>query len=536
MSSCNPPIQFFPHLVIIATCIKLLTMQTYKSTDLDVHRNWLSITYSRPISQWYAESTSQWTLDYPPLFAYFQYLMSLAAVRFDPELVRISAERIRSSNVIYFQCVTVILSDFVYYYAVYRWIRFMSRESACSTPFRHKCSLYWIRSLRKDVDDETRDWFDPRLLLSVLFIFSPGLLIVDHIHFQYNGFLSGIFLLSILFIMQGDFLMGSIMFAILLHLKHIYLYVAPAFFVYILRKHCLDMHMNIRIRNLVKVAACVIIVSLVSIGPFVHQLAQLKTRLFPFKRGLTHAYWAPNVWAVYNAADWIMAKILFRKSETPAYMTGVVQEFDHLLLPSISPLVTLLVTIVALVPVLVVLWQRCHFTANPNILFLRSVVLCSLSAFLFSWHVHEKAILMPILPLTLLAILSHEDARIWIIASVAGTVALFPLLITTAETPVKIFLTLAYFAYAVPAFAFHDKILGSPILSNTSSYSSILSKKERLYLLAFVLLQAFVSLLLPLSGIQSRLPFLPLAITSLYSAIGIIVCYVRFYRAILFVK
>jgi len=71
-------------------------------------------------------------------------------------------------------------------------------------------------------------------------LLSPCLLILDHVHFQYNGMLLGVLLASVATAMNGQHLLAAFLFTCLLWLKHVYLVIAPLFFVYLLRHYCFE--------------------------------------------------------------------------------------------------------------------------------------------------------------------------------------------------------------------------------------------------------------------------------------------------------
>jgi len=136
---------------------------------------------------------------------------------------------------------------------------------------------------------------------------SPGLLIIDHIHFQYNGCMYGLLILSIVLAQEQSLLLSGLLFAALLCMKHIYLYLAPAYFTYLLRAYCLSPKsvFHIQFGNCIKLGSGLLAIFAAAFGPFAYwqQMPQVLSRLFPFSRGLCHAYWAPNVWAMYSFVD-----------------------------------------------------------------------------------------------------------------------------------------------------------------------------------------------------------------------------------------
>ena len=457
--------------LIFVTCVKILCIPSYRSTDFDVHRNWLAITRHLPLREWYFDDvngTTVHTLDYPPTFAYFEYILSnnpvtnwlLSSQILDERCLALLSDENNQPTV---QCVafhraTVIVSDV----------------------------LLWIgASIACDAD---------AFLLVVL---NPGLLWLDHIHFQYNGAMLGILLASLGLLVQGRTRRGwsyhihhlgaAVLYALLVTMKHLYLPLAPIYFVYLLSNYCFqDTQFSFRnFSNVATVTATTLILPFIPFlvqGDPLNQMSQIATRLFPFGRGLVHDYWAGNIWALYTLAGKITTKVV------------------GMTLPEISPALCAVCLLMGLLPGVFGAWN-----ATPRT-FLHCIVFGSLSSFMLAYHVHEKAIMTTIIPLTML-IQQRQERHLYLCVTALGLVGLFPLLFRPTELPLKLCTFTGYMA-----FAYHR--LYEPTLS-------VLDLVGIFMLAGVVLFLEFVHPIL----VYPRMEFLPLLLVSVTCAVGLVYCW-----------
>lgn len=277
----------------------------------------------------------------------------------------------------------------------------------------------------------------------VAFLMQPATIVIDHGHFQYNTVMLGFVIAALSSIYAGRLMWSCIFFVAALGYKQMSLYYSPIFFAYLLGT-CLTP--RLRAGRLLGIAAITTLslaalfiplilgsltdankdifppnttnnttpallniipfeVDLKSIShqPFI-QLAQSIHRIFPFSRGLFEDKVA-NFWCALNT----IYKIRNLSSLIP--------------LPRLSLYLTLVTTLPSFLLV----------CAIPHRSLLPYALACSAwSFFLFSFQVHEKSVLLPLLPMTLLLGardgLSRET-RAWVgWANMVGTWTLYPLL------------------------------------------------------------------------------------------------------------
>ena len=250
-------------------------------------------------------------------------------------------------------------------------------------------------------------------------LLQPALILIDSGHFQYNSVMLGFTVLALNLFFLGHDLLGAICFVLSLGFKQMALYYSPPIFAYLLGK-CLLLG---PIRGYVGRQSVKIVlnffrttlftqlgaVTLVTIAllflPWLYPPSALLDpiiRIFPFARGLFEDKVA-NFWCASNVIiKWrsFLPPPALPKLATAATAAGF--------LPSIVALIN---------PGLKAFRSGAYLEAHrtPTLSLLPYALFqTSMSFFLFSFQVHEKSILLPLLPLTLLAAASSPGrSDVW---------------------------------------------------------------------------------------------------------------------------
>lgn len=542
-------------ILLTVTCVKILLYPTLYSTDFHVHRNWLAVTNSLPASQWYTDATNEWTLDYPPLFAYAQYAMTFVARWFDPRMLESTSQHYESEMTKLFMRTSVILCDSLLYYALQHWSQTQWSEDEqwsqlTASQQQQQQQSASPRSSQSSAKQQQRlvetqnSAAQRRLVIFALLFAHPALLLLDHMHFQYNGALLALLVLCLSQMRREQYRRAALTFAVLLHAKHIFLYLAPCMGLYLLRVHCfretivvvspkssnisdspnkprIALHSTTRKRlhfmpqRFIALGLIVVAVSIVSFAPFVHQLPAIASRLFPWLRGLSHAYWASNCWSLYNATDLVLTFVCKRMqwldaSKIQPLTGGLVHDIRHTVLPAISSRTTLVLTALSMSPALWRLWRCASYSVFHSCL-----VYCALCAFMLGWHVHEKALMLALVPCAMCALDSSRQSRLFLLLSTVSTFVLFPLFQDPESHCVKVILLLTYHLAAWIALQacqrqIHDE--------RRIVFTPLLRASELLYAIGLLCVYLLWAHVLP--AVLPHFQFLPLLLVSCYCALG----------------
>ncbi|RGP80987.1 alpha-1,3-glucosyltransferase [Fusarium longipes] len=387
--------------------------------DYEAQRHWMEVTTQLPISQWYFHDLQWWGLDYPPLTAYHSWVLGKLGSYIDPSWFALFTSRgNQDPDLKIFMRATVIVSEYLIYMpAAIVFVRRYSRLQGVT------------------------NWTSWLALVAILM--QPATILIDHVHFQYNTVMLGFVMASMSSMLAERYKWAAVFFVGALGFKQMALYYAFSVFSYLLGR-CVfprvDLSRLFGIAIVTAVSFAILILPLI-LGtfydktqgidahgeskdspslpllpqlvdildtnafywPYVEQMVQLVHRVFPFARGLFEDKVA-NFWCAANVV------VKLRQWPTPLLQK-----------------VALGATLASIVPPNVILFLRPRKTTLPL-----AFAATAWGFFLFSYQVHEKSVLLPLMPMTLLLAGKHglnKDTRAWVgFANLLGVWTMFPLL------------------------------------------------------------------------------------------------------------
>lgn len=349
--------------------------------DYEAQRHWMEITVNLGINQWYLNSTENnllyWGLDYPPLTAYHMYICGQIAQLINPQFVQLNASRgFESETHKLFMRYTVLSADVLLFIPAIVLYYVYTRNNG--TVCRIRRSQGVVR--KQTAKANGVPYFEPLecSLAVVLALLYPGIILVDHGHFQYNCISLAFFVYAVLFILNNRDLWASFFFCLALNYKQMELYHAFPFFLYLLST-CVPKpghSMSSGLKKLAKISLTVVFTFALIWWPFLlhpEDGIQVFRRLFPLDRGVFEDkvanFWcALNVWFKFktNYTNERMMRICLFSTLSAAFPSSM----DLFLRPVLKK-------------------------------FLPALINTSLAFFLFSFQVHEKSILLAAIPVLL---------------------------------------------------------------------------------------------------------------------------------------
>ncbi|RWS16150.1 dolichyl pyrophosphate Man9GlcNAc2 alpha-1:3-glucosyltransferase-like isoform X2, partial [Dinothrombium tinctorium] len=235
--------------------------------DYEAQRHWMEVTVNLEPKEWYKNSSENdllyWGLDYPPLTAYHMFVCGKIAQLYNKSWVALNVSRgTHGYHHKLFMRSTVIVVDVLIYFTA--------------------TIAYWI-SVKRPAKSRDKAIF---ITLSLLY---PGLILIDHGHFQYNCVNLGLTLWAVFFLQEGFDIFASIAFCLALNYKQMSLYHALPFFSYLLGISMQQPSTKQSVKKLVEISFVVIFTFYLCWLPFLSDLEtffQVLKRLFPFERGL----------------------------------------------------------------------------------------------------------------------------------------------------------------------------------------------------------------------------------------------------------
>lgn len=360
--------------------------------DFEAQRHWLDLTVNLPISEWYYYNLQYWGLDYPPLTAYHSLILGYIGKTFiNLEWFQLDLTNgLENNDLKTFMRITVIVSELLTYIpGVY----------------------YFTKWFNKHIDVADKKSILNQTLTFAIILFIPTLILIDHGHFQYNCVMLGFVLLSIDCFLNDYLMLGSIFFVFSLTFKQMALFYAPLVFAYLLGSTFNPFNKLFTNRNnkydflsLFLIGSSTIFAFFISFGPlfiFSHHgldnLLQSIHRIFPFNRGIFEDKVA-NFWCATNTV------IKYKNFSLDFMKMAALSSTLLSVLPSCG--------IIYFVPSKVLLpW---------------ALASCSWGFFLFSFQVHEKSVLLPLLPTNLLLCYINDNDMFKILSWI-NNISLFSL-------------------------------------------------------------------------------------------------------------